>query len=266
MLPEMLLSTRSLLSSQIMPGGCSVRGTFGCREVPSMSDSHRGCFPSHWCGLVPTHLRCASLGLIRWHLVDGTQAHTCNVHVSIRVAQLPLKLCPPLPSGLSRIYFPASVLHLSEQMGIPNAQILNANSLSSQTLSSFPFLKLIYHFLTGQRREMIDLFRQFVKLDKDSCTSWVSCVRDLVLASAIGSVHRNHFQFNLWLALFEGERVTSKEWPHRSRMEHVSLIFLGISIQMHGLRYYLSFKWDDTWKKTLSTVIGTWLSWMQANL
>ena len=128
-------------------------------------------FPFHWCGLVPTHLRCASRGLTRRPLVDGTLAHACNVHVYIRSAQLPLKLCLLLSSGLSRIYFPASVPHLSEQMGIPNEQILNANSLSSETLSSFLFLKLIYHFLLGQRRKMVDLFQKFVKLDKDSCTS-----------------------------------------------------------------------------------------------
>lgn len=216
-----------------------------------MSDSHWRCFfPSHWWGLVPTHLRVhplASPGGLLWMAHRPTCA--MPMYPSGQHSRLP-NSAPHCPQD-SWIFFPASVPHLSEQMGIPNAQILNANSLSSEALSSFPFLKLKYHFFLGQRRKMVDLFQNFVKLDKDSCTSWALCVRNRVLASVMGSVHKNWFTSSLiYDSSFWGGGGNKQGVAPWSRMEHVSSIFLGISIQMHGLCYYLSFKWDDSWKRT----------------
>lgn len=167
MLPETLLSTRSLLWSQIMPGGCSVQGHLWLQASTQCERLLPPFTGVGWFLLTSVVHPLASPGGLLWMAhwpapamsMSPSGRHSC------------LKLCLLLPSGLSCIYFPASVPHLSEQMGIPNEQILNANSLSSETLSSFLFLKLIYHFLLGQRRKMVDLFQKFVKLDKDSYTS-----------------------------------------------------------------------------------------------
>lgn len=110
----------------------------------------------------------ASPGGLLWMAHRPTLPRSMSSSGQHRVVTL--KLCPPLPSGLSCTYFPVSPPNLSKQMGTPNGQTLNATSLSSKTLSTFPFLELIYHFLPGQGKKTVDLFRKFMNLDKSSCT------------------------------------------------------------------------------------------------
>lgn len=192
----------------------------------------------------------ASLGGLLWMAHRPTLPMSMSSSGQHRVVTL--KLWPPLPSGLSCTYFPASPPNLSKQMGTPNGQILNATSLSSKTLSTFPFLELIYHFLPGQGKKTVDLFRKFMNLDKGSCTPWVLCVRDQVSASVMGSVHSNQSTSSLiYGCLFLRWRSDKQRVAPGSRMEHVSLIFLWhLCSDAEILFYYLSFKWDDTFKRT----------------